>query len=163
MFLCFSALCVKDWLQPLKYLSLSEADQSYIVTGICTGQELLSKGSEKHSGIGILSGNSKIRRKLTDPQKNWGFWIEHYLGTFHPWGKGEVKTYDRYPDSQASTVHKIHPSFIVSFSAQEVLQWVFSRDNSSFLSTCSEVTNMNPHISSAQALKICLPQTTLLH
>lgn len=168
MFLCFSPLCVKDWQQALNYISLIEADQSYIVTGICTAQEQFrsfqSKRSEKHSGIGILPGNSKIRMKCTDPQKNWGFWIQHCLGTFYLWGKGEaVKTHGRYPDCQARAVHKVHPIFIVSFSAQDVFKWVFSKDKSSFLSAWGEVAKMNPPISSAQFLKFFLPRTTLVY
>lgn len=167
---CFYAfqLCVEGLLQALKCISLSEADPSYIVTGICTGENQFrsfqSKGSEKHSGTDIPSENSKIRRTLTDPQKNWGFWIQHYLSTFHLWGKEKVvKTHDRYPNSQGNAVHKVHPSFTGSFSAQDVSKWVFPKDKSSFLSTCSEVAKTNPHISSAQPLKICLPQTTLLY
>lgn len=44
-------------------------------------------------------------------------------------------------------------SFIVSFSAQDVFKWAFSKEKSSFLSTCSEVTKTNRHISSAKPLK----------
>lgn len=39
---------------------------------------------------------------------------------------------------------------------------VFSKGKSPFHSSCSEVTNITPHVNSAQSLRICLAKPTLL-